>query len=486
MKAEDLPMPSAETVVCPYCNAFVPVPTDAAAGRRLTCPRCGEAFAFLPRDAVTGSLPVAAAMPNSPTSFSAEPPATDTPAMDSMRTKVRLLLRILSVMAVVLLIVGGSYINSLVANGATVDAATFAGVAVPLVVLWLAVSGVAFLWLWFFRVPRSNGATSLFILANMVALALLTLGGALATQSYRRHIDAGLPARPKRSPLPEDIPAGPDAVAPTHLAALEYLPPKIDLLAGVHVAELMEDPVGKKLINEPLKFGNTEVRLADFPGKIGLGVHDLDHFVVGMRVDEPLSVVFVIRTKQAYDGHKVREALHARSLPGAGRTLYEATFPAGNLPALLWCADERTLLIGLARESLEKANVPGEGKPDALAPEVREVLNTRVRPLAQLWVVGHSTDWTKTAASLLLSRLPAEWQERLVAAHTFAIWTAVDGKTVTLNAVARCDDDRAAEKLENWLADRGGKNAPRFARDGNWLSLQRSMDADAFRSLFAP
>jgi hypothetical protein len=482
-------MPPAGTVACPYCNAFVQVPADAAAGRRLACPRCGEAFAFLPRDAVTGSLPAAATAAPSPGAFTTEPHAADVPDVDSMRTKIRLVLRILSVMAVVLLIVGGAYINSLVANGATLDVATFAGVAVPLVALLLAVSGAAFLWLWFFRVPRSNGPTALFIVANMIALALFTLGGALATQSYRRHIDAGLPARPKRSPLPEDVvPPGPAAIAPVRLAALDYLPPKVDLLAGVHVAELLEDPVGQKLINEPLKFGKTEVRLADFPGKIGLSVHELDHFVVGMRVDEPLSVVFVVCTKQAYDAHKVREALSARSLPGqAGhRTLYEAKFPVGNLPALLWCADEHTLLIGLARESLEKANVTSSSPPDALVPEVRDVLSTRVRPYAQLWVVGHASDWTKTAASLLLSRLPPEWQERLVTAHTFGIWAAVDGKTVTLNAAARCADDTAAEKLEKWLAERGGKNAPRFARDDSWLSLQRKMDADAFRGLFAP
>src|SRR6516165_6713702 len=178
-------MPGVGTVACPYCNAFVPVPADAAAGRRLACPRCGEAFAFLPRDAVTGALPSAAAAAASPGSFTAEAPAADTPDVDSMRTKVRLLLRVLSVMAVVLLILGGAYVNSLVANGATLDIATFASVAVPLVVLLLAVAATAFLWLWFFRVPRSNGATSLFILANMVALACLTLGGPLRTQSYR-------------------------------------------------------------------------------------------------------------------------------------------------------------------------------------------------------------------------------------------------------------------------------------------------------------
>jgi hypothetical protein len=481
-------MPTAETVVCPYCNAFVPVPADTAAGRRLACPRCAEAFAYLPRDEASGASPSERFAGSS--SFTADRPAPLSTDADTLRSKAQLLFRVLLAIAAVLLFVGGAYINSLVSNGIPIDFATFAGVAVPLLTLLAALGGAAFLWLWFFRVRRSNAATSLFVLGNMVTLALMTLGGALATQGYRRHIDAGLPARPKRSPVFEEVvPAVPAAVAPAHLAALGYLPPKVDLVAGVHVAELLDDPMGQKLVNEPLKFGNAEVRLADLPGKIGIGARELDHFVVGMRVDEPLSLVFVFRTRQPYDALKVRQVLNATSLPGksAGRTLYQATFPFGNLTALLWCADERTLLVGLARESLEKAAIPGEGSPDPLAPEVRAVLSERVRPVGQLWVVGHAADWNKTAAGLLLGRLPEEWPQRLAAARTFGIWAVIADKTVTLNAAARCDNEKTVERLEKWLASRANaKSSPTLARDGNWLSLQMRTDADAFRGLLAP
>jgi hypothetical protein len=483
-------MPSAATVACPYCNAFVPVPADAGAGRRLACPRCGESFAFLPRDVQAGSLPTGGNSFPVESPVSAETPEQFRPDTDSMRTKVRLLSGVLMVMAGVLVFVGGAYINSLVTNGASVDVVTFASVAVPLVTLLVAVGAVAGLWLWFFRVKRSNRATSLFVLANMVALALVTLGAALATQSYRRHLDSGLPPRPKRSPPAQEVaPTGPVAVAPARLAALGYLPPRIDVVCGVHVAELMATPAGQKLINEPLKFGNSDVRLADLARKTGLEASELDHFVVGMRLDQPLSVVFVIRTLRPYDSVKVREALKARSLPGAakGRSLYEAAFPAGNLPALLWCADDRTLLIGLARESLEKARVPGEGTADSLAPEVRDLLTERIRPVAQLWLVGHATDWTASAASLLLARLPAEWQERLAPVRTFGIWAMVDDKSVTLNAAAQCDDAKATERLEKWLTGRANaKNPPHMAQDGNWMSLQMTSGTDAFRGLFAP
>jgi hypothetical protein len=481
-------MPTAGTTACPYCNAYVDVPPGAAAGRRLTCPRCGEAFAYMPRDGMNLSSPPDRSDDVPPNSFTTEPlaAAADT---DSLRSKGQLLARILGIIAGVLLFVGAAYLNSLASNGVTIDFGTFASVAVPLAGLWGAVAGVASLWLWFFRTPRSNGATAAFVLANMVTLALVTLGGALATQSYRRHIDAGLPARPKRSPVVEEMDAaGPAAVAPAHLAALGYLPPKIDLLAGVHVAELLADPAGSKLVTEPLKFGDTAVRLR--PDKFGLTAKELDHFVVGMRTDEPLSVVFVYRTRQPYDALKVRQALNARSLPGKSgeRTLYQVTVPGVNLTELLWFADEQTFLIALARESLEHANLPRKDAPSPLDDEIAALLKDRVGPGGQLWAVGHVADWEKGLAGLLIGRLPGEWPQQLTAVRAFAVRAVNADKAVTLNAAVRCSDDKATAQLEKWVEGRtaGKKNAPTLARDGSWLSLQLRTDPEALRDLFAP
>jgi hypothetical protein len=35
-----------ETITCPYCNAYVTVPHSQGGNRRVTCPRCGEAFPY--------------------------------------------------------------------------------------------------------------------------------------------------------------------------------------------------------------------------------------------------------------------------------------------------------------------------------------------------------------------------------------------------------------------------------------------------------
>ncbi|HXG13193.1 MAG TPA: hypothetical protein VNK04_25775 [Gemmataceae bacterium] len=54
-----------EPLACPYCNAYVTVPADAAPGQRVPCPRCGEAFPYRPREGVA-PVAVALASPASP------------------------------------------------------------------------------------------------------------------------------------------------------------------------------------------------------------------------------------------------------------------------------------------------------------------------------------------------------------------------------------------------------------------------------------
>jgi hypothetical protein len=390
----------------------------------------------------------------------------------------------------VLVFVAAAYINSLVSNGLPFDIRTFSEVAAPLAILWGAVGGTGFLWLWFFRVRRSNGATLLFIVGNMLALALLTLGGALATNGYRRHLDAGLPGRPRRSPVIEEtVPPGPVTVAPGNLAAIRYLPSKIDLLAGVHVAELLDNVADRKLVEEPLKFGNQDVKLSDLAGRFGLQAGDIDHFVVGVRSDELLSVIIVVRSRQGYDREKVKHALKAKGVPGppGGRTLYKVSFPSENLSSFLWCADDHTFLISLAQELIETAKIPTDSSPDPLVPEVRAVLNERIRPVGQLWIAGYSPDWTKTVAGgILLGRMPEALQKQFAAVRTIGVWTVSQEKTLELNTAMRCDNEKSAERIEKWFASRkSDKYQPALVRDGNWLSLQVRTDIDSFRSLLA-
>ena len=53
---------SDELPACPFCNALVPLPANAAAGQRVTCPRCGETFSL--RGGGIGLPPGVTATPN--------------------------------------------------------------------------------------------------------------------------------------------------------------------------------------------------------------------------------------------------------------------------------------------------------------------------------------------------------------------------------------------------------------------------------------
>jgi hypothetical protein len=446
---------SVELLTCPYCNAEVTVARGTPAGRRVPCPRCGESFAYRPSEGVTTSPPPSL-------QITAEPPAPEVPATDTFRFKLGLLLGIVGAVGAVTL----AYIRSL-------DVAVIVG----------AMAAVALLWTWFFRVRRSNPTTAAFVLANMALLAAAGLALALRTQAERRAHDAGLPhgRRPSRAqpePPVQGVAAPPEAVAPDLLAALGYLAPDTSVVAGVHVAELLADDAGKRLLNDPLKVGSSEFRLGAIEKWTGLRPGEVDHVVLGVKADDPLPprLNIVVRTRQPYDAAKVREALKARRAGGGNKELYRFEGPGG-VPLVLWCADERTLVLGLLANHLEAVPLRPRDDLGALVPELRPILRERMRPAGPVWVAGHARDWADTAAAPLLDRLGKDDRARVRSMQTFGVWLQ-PGREVTANAVFRCADAAAARGLNEYIQSRWGKTTNlKAVVDEDWLTLQLRTDA---------
>lgn len=446
---------TAELLTCPYCNAEVTVARGTPAGRRVPCPRCGETFPYRPSEGVTTSPP-------SSLQITAEPPAPEAPATDSFRVKLGLLLGIIGAVGVVTLV----YIRSL-------DVAVIVG----------AMAAVGVLWLWFFRVRRGNQAAAAFVLANMALVAAAGLALALRTQSERRAHDAGLPhsRRPSHNPPeppPQGVPARPAAVAPDRLAALGYLAPDTSVVAGVHVAELLADDTGKRLLNDPIKVGPTEFRLGAVEKWTGLRPEEVDHVVLGVKADDPLPprLNVVVRTREPYDAAKVRETLKARRAGGGKKELYRFDGPGG-VPLVLWCADERTLVVGLLPTHLEAVPLKPRDDLSALVPELRPILRERMRPAGPVWAAGHARDWANTAAAPLLEQLGKEDRDRVRSMQTFGLWLQ-PGREVTVNAVFRCADAAAANALEQYAQSRWGKGTNlKAVADAGWLTLQLRTDA---------
>jgi hypothetical protein len=334
---------------------------------------------------------------------------------------------------------------------------------------------------------RSNRTIAAVIVAGMVLLA----GGALVymvrTQDIRRaHDTGGFSRRPKPSPVPgEPGERPPEVVPPDRWAALGYLPKGTSLVAGARLPELRATKAGRDLLDAPLALGHSEFRLSEVARLGELNLEQIDHLVLGVRIEELLpSVVLVLHTTGPVDREALVKSLRGRRAVGARPETYEFTLPDRNLTLALWFADDRTLVIVGLQPHLE--GVPGTPAADlALLPdEVRDVLRQRRDPGSALWAVGHADDWSKTLARPLVERLEKQGLTKMSGVRTFGAWLNL-ADPVAARLDLGCKDDETARSLEgSFLAMNKGGGAPvKAAREGDWLSVQLGTDPEAVRRL---
>jgi hypothetical protein len=333
-----------------------------------------------------------------------------------------------------------------------------------------------------------------------MACAGLTL--ALLTKDFRRAND-----RP-RSPD-----AGTPAVQvrpPAELSGLGYLPPDTDVIAAVHVAEALEDPTGRLILQ---RFRPSQV-FAEGPDQAagptdslqrwsGLRLEEIDHVVLGLNITNRLlpRVILVVQTRQPYDPEKVRAALKARASAEGGKPLYRFQLEGQRLDAVLWLAGERTLIFGREAEDLQDVPATPRTGIEHLSRPLQTMLRERLGRVAPVWVVGHAEDWDRTAARLLLASRPKEVRRTLESVKSFGVWLQF-GQGLTLNGACHCADEKAARSLETYLvpparAERkplpvlGSGDAEPLARElgqslnvvrhNDWVSVQAKADAEAVR-----
>jgi hypothetical protein len=330
----------------------------------------------------------------------------------------------------------------------------------------------------YFLARRANRLVAAGVVGVMVFMAAVGLTYALWTQKDRRANDVMLP-RARHAPVPVEEPGPAIAVvAPDRLAALGDLPPDSDVVAGVHVAELLQTDAGRALLTRPFKVGGADIRLDVLERWTGLKLDEMDHVVLGLRAEDPLGrpAALVVRTRRAYDADRVREALKTERLAvGGDKTLDRFELKDPPLRPVLWCADDHTLVFSLLPVYFEHIpRTPRKGI-DHLPREVQKVLE-RVGPGNPLWVAGHIADWDKVEWTNLLPRLKKEDLARWTAVRTFAAWLQGD-RGVTVSAAIRCRDADAAGSLGAYFADGGWTTA----REDDWLSLQWKTDLEEFR-----
>ena len=328
------------------------------------------------------------------------------------------------------------------------------------------------------------------LIAGMVlGVMFLMAGGGLAfmlmTQEQRRGYDTSRPPRRpgKQRGVPEEdnIPPPVASVAPDKLAALGYLPSGVNFLFAARIPELVASPLGAKMLTAPIKVGEAQFRLENLPGWVGFRLEEIDHLVFAARIDESVPPPFyvVLRTAQPYDDEKLRQRLKCTHVPSPSKkTLYAFRIPQQDIQVNAWFANERTVVLSLFADQLER--LPSQPVEDLqqLPKELRTVLKQRREPVAPTWIAGHSRDWSKTWAALFLNRMKKEDVRKLASLRTFGIWIVPDD-SLTIKGVFACKDEAGARGLEEYFRSLRGPDADfKTALDGPWLTLQYQTDPD--------
>src|SRR5579871_4754857 len=133
-------------------------------------------------------------------------------------------------------------------------------------------------------VPLPSRWSNRLIASVVLGVMFLMAGGGLVfmlmTQEQRRAYDTSRPPRrPGKQRNVQEVDDVPRVVhvAPDKLAALGYLPERMNFLLAVRVPELLASPLITQVLHDPIKQGESSIRLENLPQWLGLRLEDVDH-----------------------------------------------------------------------------------------------------------------------------------------------------------------------------------------------------------------
>ena len=331
--------------------------------------------------------------------------------------------------------------------------------------------------------PKSNRLVGLAVIGLMVLMALGGLGFALITWNQRqsRHPKSPVELQAARPNVPADLPA------------LGYLPVDCQFVAGVHVAEMLKDPTGSKILEEPLP-GLLGTALRAVEKRTGFALADIDHAVFGIASDGIIpQLTAVVRTRRSYDLQEIARAVQSKPLRHHDRPLFRIQFqPAGG--GYLWCADEFTLVMVLRPdavkiEDMDRIPATPRKASEGLSESLRELLETRLRN-GVLWLAGYVKDPAPIQTLAGLTRLSKSDAALLTNIKSVALAVVLEEDVTLMGALEGRDAARTAA-LESHLTklDFPGSKSRKIigpppkstGPEARWVSLQVRSDPAGIR-----
>lgn len=316
---------------------------------------------------------------------------------------------------------------------------------------------------------------------------MMAAGGlvlALATQPFRRANDFRRGATP-------DV----KIVAPSDWPALGYLPRDTNIIAGVHVAGLLTDHLGKRFFEIP-RPPLLDLALETVEQFARVKPDGIDHVVFGAEVSAKLpQFTFVVRTVSRYDVAEVAKGLGAKRLTHREHAVFRLPLKVGS--GLLFCPDERTLVGTFRLDSLELKDldaIPAPPRPGAegLSAHLNSVLANRVNKKSLAWLAGDLSTAVGLSDLMALARLKTQDLQPLATAKLFGAGLfPQDGWTVSGALLAPdADSARAMQESLRSLSFRGMRTldvsdpSPNKSNEKEaWVQVQIGADSDGMREL---
>jgi hypothetical protein len=296
------------------------------------------------------------------------------------------------------------------------------------------------------------------------------------------------PIRRRNSQHPPELDRAPiRTLEASKLEGLRYLPVDTNIVAGIHVAELMQEPKSREFL-DGLRIAALHFNADRLERWTGLERANIEYVLLGLKIEDQLMprTTVIARSLAPFDVEALRQKLHG--VPSAEDpnrfhfnvvgTKLEAEARA--IPA------ERLLIVGLTRADLEAVPAQPHAGLDALNPRLGALLRTRLDRSARLWAVGQVSDWGRTPVIWWLNQQPESDRKALETIRGFAAGVLVQDPLVVRAEIETEDRDTAhavASYLERLRGDAATQLTIPPPRDG-WVSVQARMKARAVQEAF--
>ena len=325
-----------------------------------------------------------------------------------------------------------------------------------------------------------NRKTMLIILGIMATMAIAGLSYALWTVKERRTRDPWMPIAQRR---------------PLELSGIGYLPKGCQFVAGLHVAEMMDDiKTGRKLLAEP-RPALLDWVLRQIQRTTGMSLEEIDHVLLAVMPDGQLSqLVMVVQTRKPYALGKIAQAgKPAHPSLHQDRPLYEANLnPAGT--ALLWCVADRTFIGVIRLDTPQLKDLTGlsaQPRPidEALSAPIHKAIKERLAKPQLLWAVGE-LDQLGAARDWLPFALGAKADLGTLKDLKTVVLGVEPGTDLTFTGSFQMTDTKSAARFQTILESAkidGAKSqkvtvTPAAVKD-QWVTWQVRGDAPTMREL---